>query len=66
MAAMFSVVISKKTVKTNEQLAIKLVPNAAARRALRAHRAATLKLLVAYTPAGGHTRTAKLSARTAR
>jgi hypothetical protein len=56
----------QKTVKTNKTLTIKLVPNAAARRALRAHRAATLKLSVDYTPAGGHTRTAKLTARTPR
>ena len=56
----------QKTVKTSEKLTIKLVPSAATRRALKSHPAATLKLSVAYAPAGGQTRTAKLTARTPR
>ncbi len=56
----------QKTVERSEKLTIKLVPSAAARRALKSRRAATLKLSVAYTPAGGQTRTAKLTARTPR
>ena len=56
----------QKTVKTGEALTIKLVPSAATRRALKSHRGATVKLSVAYTPAGGQTRTAKLTARTPR
>jgi hypothetical protein len=55
-----------KTVKTKQKLTIKLVPSASARRALKASRAATLNLSVAYTPTGGKTRTVKLTARTPR
>ncbi len=56
----------RKTIKTGEKLTIKLVPSAATRRALKSHRAAKLKLSLAYTPAGGKTRTADLTARTPR
>jgi hypothetical protein len=56
----------QKPVETSEKLTIKLVPRAAARRALKSRRAATLKLSVAYTPAGGQPRSAKLTARTPR
>jgi len=56
----------QKTVNAGGKLTIKLVPSAATRRTLKSHRAATLMLLVAYTPAGGQTRTAKLTARTPR
>jgi hypothetical protein len=53
----------QKTVKTSETLTIRLVPRAATRRALTSHGAAMLTLSVAYTPAGGQTRTVKLTAR---
>jgi hypothetical protein len=56
----------QRTVRTSGKVTIKLVPSAATRRALKSHRAATLKLSVAYTPAGGQTRTVKLTARTRR
>lgn len=56
---------AQKTVRTSSKLTIKLVPKPATRRALKSHRGATLKLLVAYTPTGGHTRTIRLTVRAA-
>jgi hypothetical protein len=55
-----------RTVGASKKLTLKLVPGAATRRALASHRAARLKLSVAFTPAGGQTRTVKLTARTPR